>query len=124
MFSVFGAAVLLVTQPLGNEENREIEALVAQATNGLAAAADREKLLEQRIHLCRAALKVEDWPSYVGEQVKADPLLGERVEIIEHCMFYIHGKQDVLEQVIAEDKALLRGPATRPARRGSPRSQR
>ena len=102
---------MLVAQPLGNEENREIDALVAQAINGLAAAEDREKLLEQRVHLCRAALKVEDWPSYVGEQVKADPSLGDKVEIIEDCMFYIHGKQDVLGQVIAEDEALLRGHA-------------
>jgi hypothetical protein len=100
----FAGAVLFMppNDGLSAAEHESIDDAVAEALVGVEIHAVRQELLKSRVGLCREALSYEDWPGYISKKIISNPELGNFKEIIEDCVFYIHGKQDQIEKELLE----------------------
>ncbi len=58
---------------------------------------DTERVRAKRLSLCRSAPDLDaKFDLLVANAIAKDKLVGPKTEILERCLFYIHGKQDEL----------------------------
>jgi hypothetical protein len=97
-----GAAFIAVPQAVAAQSSETSDGAQAgsDAADAVIAQMDqqqlRQQLLDRRIDICREAIKVEDWPSYVIKEIDADSSLGPRTDFLEVCLIYLHGRRDTL----------------------------
>ncbi len=61
---------------------------------------------ERQLQFCRTIpemLDDTDWTAVAAAQIGRDAALGPRMELMERCMFYLHGRGDILAREVAAD---------------------
>ena len=87
------------------EANVESAAMMAGEAAANAAVEEMERAnrrFEQRLDVCRKAIRSRDWPKYVEQQVNANSELGEFSDHLEICMVYYQGRIDALDGLAEE----------------------